>query len=173
VKSNNVIPLATFWPLLRGDVAEQLDRLEELRWFSLKIRPAYTNVVRQADQSLGDAFAANARVLNDAAEIEITLKPSNESRRGALARLRDSLKRLARRNDLRENAAEFRIHGRREDTHRVETIDLLKDQLIAHKQIVRLGERSRALDAESAFEAIEAAYLELRDALHEAPAIVQ
>jgi hypothetical protein len=49
------------------------------------LSPAYTNVGRQADRSLGDAFAANAQVLNDPEEIEIAIKPGRNSRRGALS----------------------------------------------------------------------------------------
>lgn len=171
VKSNNAVPLAMFYPLLRGDVAEQLDRLEEIRLFTLKIRPNYTNVVRQADRSLGDAFAANARVLNDPEEIEVSIKPCKNARHGAIGRLRESLKQLARRNDLRENAGQFQVKGRRDDTHRVEAIDLLKDQLISVRKIFRMGDRSRALDPDSAFEAILAAHDELEDALQQAAAI--
>ena len=63
VKSGNAVPLASFYPLLRHDVAEQLDHLTELRLFDLKVKASYVEIVRQADASLGDAFAANARVL--------------------------------------------------------------------------------------------------------------
>lgn len=103
-----------------------MDKLEELRLFTLKIRPAYTNVVRQADESLGDAFDANARVLDDPEEIEVSIKSSKETRQGALARLRNPFKWLARRNDLRENATQFEVKGKHEDTNRVQTIDSSK-----------------------------------------------
>lgn len=170
-KSRNAVPLATFNPLLRGDVAEQLDKLEDLRLFKLQIQPSYTNIVRQADQSLGDAFDANAKVLAGPEEIEVSIKLQKDARQGALKRLLNPLKRLARRKDLRDNTAQFQVRGKREDTDRVETIDLLKDHLIAHKQIVRMGERSRALDPDSAFAAIRAAHDDLGDALHEAAAV--
>jgi hypothetical protein len=63
------------------------------------------------------------------------------------------------------------VKGRRDDTHRVEAIDLLKDQLISVRKIFRMGDRSRALDPDSAFEAILAAHDELEDALQQAAAI--
>lgn len=172
VKSSNAVPLAVFHPLLRLDVAEALDHLTEIRLFDLKVRASYVETVRQADVSLGDAFAANARVLDgEIEELEVVLKPSKDGRSGALQRLLAPLKALVRAPELRENAGRFQVKGKHDGTGRVEVIDLLHDQLIANKQILRLGERSRAVDASSAFEAIRAAHDELGDDLRRAASI--
>ncbi len=166
VKSGNAVPLATFHPLLRNDVAQQLDHLTELRLFDLKVKPAYIDTVRHADASLGEAFAANAAVLDGNSEdIEVILKPSKDTWLQALQRLIRPLKALARRRDLRENVEKFQVKGKHDETNRVEIIDLLRDQLIARKQVLRLGERSRAVDAHSAFQAIQLAHEELADEL--------
>lgn len=172
VKSGNVVPLATFHPLLRNDVAEQLDHLTELRLFDLKVKASYVDTIRQADVSLGDAFSANARVLEgDAEEIQLVLKSSKDNRKSALQRLLAPLKALARGRDLRDNVARFQIKGKHGDTNHVEIIDLLRDQLIARKQVMRLGERSRAVDTESAFKAIQAAHTDLENELHQAASL--
>ena len=73
--------------------------------------------------------------------------------------------------ELREHASRFQVRGKHDETGKVELIDLLRDQLIARKQILRLGERSRAIDASSAFEAIRAAHDELGDDLRRAATI--
>jgi hypothetical protein len=172
VKSDNAVPIAKFHPLLRLDVAEQLDHLTEIRLFDLRVKGSYVEAVREADASLGDAFAANARVLDgDIEELEVILRPSVDARRGALQRLLAPLKALVRARELREYASRFQVRGKHDETGKVELIDLLRDQLIARKQILRLGERSRAIDANSAFEAIRAAHHELRDDLHQAAAL--
>ena len=172
LKSGNAVPLAAFEPLLRQDVAEQLDHLTELRLLDLKIRSSYRATVRQADNSLADAFDATDKVLNgDMEELEIVLKPASDRRHGALQRLLGPLKALARGSDLRENTSRFQVRGKCDGTGSVETIDLLHDQLIARKQMMRLGERSRAINAESAFAAIEAAHAELVDDLRQAASI--
>lgn len=172
VKSGNAVPLATFHPLLRNDVAEQLDHLTELRLFDFKVKPAYIDMIQQADASLGEAFAANARVLDgDSEDIQVILKPSKGTWTNALRRLIRPIKALARRRDLRENAERFQVKGKHDETNRVEIIDLLRDQLIARKQVLRLGERSRAVDADSAFSAIRAAYEELADNLRHAAGV--
>jgi hypothetical protein len=172
IKSGNVVPLALFHPLLRLDVAEQLEHLTEIRLFDLKVKGSYVETVRQADASLGDAFAANARVLDgDVDELELVLRPSKEARQGALQRLMLPLRRLVHAPELREYASRFQVRGKHDETGRVEVIDLLRDQLIVHKQILRLGERSRAVDATSAFEAIRAAHDERGDDLRRAAAV--
>lgn len=173
LKSNNAVSLASFLPLLRLDVAAQLDHLTELRLFDLGVKASYVETIRQADASLGEAFAANARVLDgDVEEVELVLRPNKDARLGAFQRLLEPLKRLARQPELRENASRFQVRGKHDVTGRVEVIDLLRDQLIARKQILRLGERSRAIDAASAFEAIRAAHDELGDDLRRAASIV-
>jgi hypothetical protein len=172
VKSSDAVPLAMFHPLLRLDVAAQLDHLTEIRLFDLRVKASYVETVRQADASLGAAFTANARVLDgDMDELELVLKPSKDARRGALQRLLVPLRTLVRSPELREYASRFQVKGKHDETGKVELIDLLRDQLIARKQILRLGERSRAVDENSAFQAIRAAYDELRDDLRRAAAL--
>ena len=60
-----------------------------------------------------------------------------------------------------------------EDSNRVETIDLLKKQLMSTKRIIRINERSRVLNSESAFQAIHEAYQELSKELEDAYSISQ
>jgi hypothetical protein len=166
LKSDNAVPLASFHPLLRHDIAEQLDHLTELRLFDLKIKGTYISAIRNADASLADTFLSCARVLDgNAQDIELVLRPSKEFRKNALQRLIAPLKALVRISDLRENAGRFRVSGPHDETKKVELIDLLHDHLIVQKQILRLSDRSRAIDAGSAYEAIEAAHDELGDEL--------
>lgn len=172
-KSGNAVPMASFNPLLRGDVAAQLDHLNDIRLLDLRIKASYVSAIRQANQSLGDAFAANARVLDgDTEDLELILRPSKTGRISARQRLLTTLKTLVRRRDLRENAERFQVKGKHDVTGSVQLIDLLRDQFIARKQMLRLGERSRAVDPQSAFEAIRTAHDELRDELRQAPSLV-
>ncbi len=166
-------PPLHFLPLLRQDVTQQLNRLDEISLFDLRIKASYADAIKQADASLGDAFAANARILDgDAEDIQLVLRPAREMRRGAWQRLRHAVGNLVGSSDLRENAERFQIRGRLSDTGKADTIDLLHDQLIATKQILRVDERIRAVQADSAYQAIESAYGELRDALRSAAGLV-
>ncbi len=164
-KSNEAVPYPTFRPLIRDDAAEQLNRLTEIRVLDISIHPSFADVMRQADQSLGDAFEANARVVDEPESVQVVIKPNRQARKSTLARLLGPLRSLLNQNDARPAFDRLQVRGRCDDTGRVETIDLLKDQLISTKQIVRLNERGRALDPDSAFQAIRDAYQELGDSL--------
>ena len=170
-KSNNAVCKATFHPLLRGDAAEQLDRLDEIRLLDFSIRPAYAEALRQIDLSLGDALAANARILSNPKTVQVVIKPERESWRATLNRLLPPIRRLLRQRELLLNTERLQLRGRCRDTYRVETVDLLKDQMISTKTIVRLNERGRALDPSSAFQAICEAYEDQGDRLQTATGV--
>lgn len=163
-------PEVTFEPLLRQDVAAELDRLREIRMFHLKIRASYATTVAQAQQDLGAAFEAAARAGN-AEELEIVLKPRKYSRNALADRMLRAARTLARRGDLRTEASKFAVKGVRADTGEIEVVDILRDQLIARKEILRQSERGRALDSGSAYEAIERAFGELEEELNVAAGI--
>ena len=169
-KAGDVGGHVVFEPLLRLDVTEQLERLQDVRMFQLKIRPSYGSVVRQADQSLGGAFEAAADG-TDASHVEITLTPEPHSRRSLGERLLDVTRFLGRRDDLRDNAARFHVKGLDPEPQRVEEIDVLRDQLITSRRILRLNERTRVLDPDSAYAAIEEAHRDLEHDLQQAAGI--
>ncbi|EHM02913.1 hypothetical protein HMPREF9946_00657 [Acetobacteraceae bacterium AT-5844] len=172
VKSENAVRQVNFIPLLRHDISEQLEHLTEVRLLDFKIKSSYISAVEQADQALGEAFRANARVLDGAAdEVQVILRPKKEARIGALRRLIRPLEELVRGPDLREHAERFHVKGTSDLTGRVEIIDLLRDHLISRKQVLRIGERSRAVHTSAAFEAIHEAYGELSSELDRASGI--
>ncbi len=172
-KSNGTIPRVAFRPILRGDAAKQLDRLSDLRVLELSVLPSYVDVVRQAHVSLADALAANGRVLENPKVLQVILKPQREASIGFLASMKGGLKELVGNGNVQEGAVRLQTHGKCQDTDRVETIDLLKDQLISTKAIVRMNPRSRALDPEAAFQAIREAYRDLNDELIAASSVSQ
>ena len=161
----------TFEPLLRQDVAAELDRLREIRLFHLKIRASYAATVAQADQNLGEAFSAAQRA-GDADELEIVLRPRKYSRNPLSDRILQAARALVRREDLRLEASKFTVKGVRDDTGALELVDVLRDQLVAREVVMRQSERGRALESGSAFDAIERAHGELEDELMLAAAVV-
>ena len=170
-KSNEAIPYPTFRPLIRGDAAEQLDRLTEVRVLDISIYPAFADVIRHADQSLADAFEANARVMDEPETVQVVVKPRRYARQSTLTKLLDPLRSLLNQNETRQGFDRFQVRGKCGDSGRVETIDLLKDQLISTRRIMRMNERGRALDPGSAFRAIRDAYYDLGDPLQQATGV--
>ena len=170
-KSGKAVPRAIFSAILRGDAAKQLDRLSDLRVLELSVLPSYIDVVRQSHVSLADALAANGRVLENPKVLQVILKPQREASTGFLSNMIGGLKELVSNGNVREGADRLQVHGKCEDTDRVETIDLLKDQLISTRAIVRMNPRSRALVPAAAFQAIQEAYRDLHDELTAAASV--
>ena len=170
-KGNGHCSEATFEPLLRQDVAAELNRLREIRLFHLKIRAPYAATVAQADRDLGEAFAAAQRA-GEADELEIVLRPRRYSRNPLADRMLRAARVLAGRGDLRLEASKFAVKGVRADTGELELVDILRDQLVAREEVMRQSQRGRALQSGSAFDAIERAHAALEDELMLAAAIV-
>lgn len=165
------LPPVRFDPLLRGDVAELVDRLADLRRLEFTITPSYVETVRQASESVADSIDIAARLAGGQNQITIQFGFYGADRRRVLRQTRAGLRRLAVLPDLRDGASRLKLHGKRDDTGRVQTIDLLGDHLISRKSILRLDERSRAIDPGSAVAAIRDAYRDVQRELEAAPAL--
>lgn len=165
-------PPVSFDPLIRQDVLEQLAKLQDVRVLRLRIKGSYVDTLRQLDQDLGSAFEAAQRA-TEADEVELILRMTPYSRQALSQRMMAFVRRLARRPDSRTEMSQFKVSGLSSDSGGVEIVDALNDQLIANKQIIREGRRSRALDTNAAYTAIEEAYEEMREELEAAAAIVQ
>ena len=158
-------------PILKRDALNELNQLIDLRWFELRIHRAYADIVRQADPAWNGVVSAIDEALERPTVIPVDLKFENGTGRRNLRRYGGPLSNIAGRTDLRENTTWFRVHGKRDDTNRVETIDLLGDRLVSRKRIVRVGGRGRALSSTSAFQAIREAYDDLSDEIEFASSV--
>jgi hypothetical protein len=171
-KAQHLCEDITFEQLLRGDVLAKLERMRDLQRFELGIRRGYAAAVADADQDLGSAFDAQFRV-SDAERIDVILRAKPRDPRSTLAAgLWDTAKRLLRQDGFREHASTFRVRAYNPETTRREDLNLLNDQLIAHKQVVKHDPRSRAVDSASMYSAIRAAHEELHEEIAAAASLV-
>ncbi len=173
VKANGTCPDVDFEQLLRQDVAEKMLRMRGMKLFQFGIRRSYLDVLRDADSDLASAFDAQFGA-SEADQAEVILRVRPYDRRGALAdRMFQKAQRILRMEGLREHATKFVIKATNEETGRVEPLDLLNDQLIASRTVIKDGARSRAVDSESAFTAVESAYNELREDIAAAASVTR
>jgi hypothetical protein len=167
VVGDSLCPTFSMNALLRQDVLTQLNRLHEIRVLDLAIRPSYAATVRQADRDLGAAFQAAARV-GTPQLVALRLSPEPYGRNWLGQRVVGAVRNLATRGDMRENTRTFKVNGLDDQTGRVEEVDVLRDQLVSSKRIVRLNDRTRAVDDQAAYAAIREAYSELKADLEQA-----
>lgn len=157
--------------LLRQDVAEVLQRKKAVRKLDLNVRRPYIAVIEEAHASLGSALRA-AEAASHADCVGIYLEPEPYQRRNLDDGILRLLRRLAPRTDLRENARTLKATVIDEQTDRAEEVDLLRDELISRKKILRQHDRTRVLLTEDAYAKIEQAYTELRDDLTTAASVI-
>jgi hypothetical protein len=170
IKASALVPRVQFEPLLRQDATNRLQRMRDITLFQLRVRTAYAEELMNADRDLFRAFEA-ARRLSHAAQMEIILKPEPHSRNFLDRATLGLARRLARRRNLRDEADRFVVKGFDPTRDGIDVIDVLSDELITTKRITLLNPRTRALDPDSAFSAIESAYQELGEDLVRAASV--
>ena len=164
-RAPGISALDRFEPLLRQDVRDQLARLRNIRLFDIRLRRGYAGVLAQANRDLFAGLEALGTSAS-ADEIEVILRTRPRSRLEVLAQgVLNVARSIAGRDDLRANVSRFQVRGFDPAVGRTELIDVLNDQLIATRSIIKQGARSRALNSGAAFAAIEGAYAELRPQL--------
>jgi len=160
----------SFYPLVRRNVLRDLNQLGSIRMLTLKIRASYADTVSEASRDLGSAFKAAIRAA-EADTVELTLKPEANARTWLGGKAKAVITSLAGRADIREGADRFVVRGLNTESELLETIDVLRDELVVEKDIAPLTDRSRALNAQSAFAAVEEAHTDLGTELERAPHI--
>lgn len=150
--------------LLRQDVAAVLQRKKAVRKLTLNVRRSYIETVENADRSLGSALRA-AETASNADYVGIYLEPEPYQRRNLSDGVLGFLRSMASRSDLHENVRTFRATVIDQETDRADEIDLLRDELISQKKILRQHERTRVLLSDDAHQKIAEALAERHDDL--------
>ncbi|WP_157519164.1 hypothetical protein [Herbidospora mongoliensis] len=150
--------------LLRNDIAEQLEGGKSVRKLTIRVRRSYVAAIRDANESLGKALDAAASG-SDAAVVGLLLQPEPYKRMDLNSELIRFLRRMIRRDDLREQTQELKATIVDDETGRADEINLLEDQLISRRKFLRQNQRSRVLNSEDAYRQIALAYRELHQDL--------
>ena len=165
---DEAVPRVRIRPLLRHDALEELNQLTDLRWFELRVHRQYASLADRIHSSVRGCVDSIAEALDGPRVVPVYLKFERGDEQRAWRRFIPGLRDVAQDSQLREQMTWFRAHGKRGDTGRVETIDLLGDKLVSHKRIMRVDGRGRALNPASAFGAIKEAHFELQDEIEHA-----
>ncbi len=155
--------------LLRQDVADVLLHKKAVRKLDLLIRRPYIAIIEDANANLGAALRA-AETASQADCVGLDLEPEAYKRRNLDDGIMNMLRGLVQRSDLRENTRTLKATVVDQDD-RVEEIDLLRDELISQKKVLRQEGRTRVLLSDDAYDKIVEAYNETRDDLTRAASV--
>lgn len=171
VKSQGLSNGLRFEPLVRNNMADQIRTITEIKMLHLKVRRSYFSAIRSASTSLADALEAQAS-LSHADSVELILRTKPHSGSALSNGLQRIVSRLVSRTDYHAEYNTLRVKGTNPNTGGTEVFDLLKDQFISQKKILKHAPRSRSLNPTSAYDAIQQAYREQRDELVRAASLI-
>lgn len=154
--------------LVQHNMAEQLQRMREIRAIRLRIRQGYEDLLQYASRNLPNAFEAGQGLL-ESPVLEVTWKVEKGARRGLPSAFTDFVRNLIGAEPrVREGADMFRVQAVDTATARLVEFDLLQDRLIATTRVIAADAAHRGVDARHMFEAIEQARQNLAEDLNRA-----
>jgi hypothetical protein len=160
--------------IVRPDLEARLAALSDIKLLNLKVKASFASILERANSDLGAAFAANIKAVNARPEDEFELifvrkKNKSLTDRAVPDALIRSIRWLARRPDLKEQASIFKVSGKGNTNSPL--VDILHEQFTAEKLIQPALDQSGGVESSSMFNAIEEAYTEMKVMLSSAKEI--
>ncbi|MGE0600864.1 MAG: hypothetical protein AB7J35_04090 [Dehalococcoidia bacterium] len=166
-----ICPELHLGPLVKPDIQERLQRLEDLRIFDLVLDSSTVADVVRVAPDLGNALRQQIE-FGGAGAVELVLRRKPYSRDDTLSPdVLATARALAADPDVHDAARKFVVTGYDPQLDTVDEIDILNDSIMTTRRMLRLADRERAVEANSAFNAIRDAYDELRDDIGRAIAL--
>lgn len=166
LKAKSIGPRIEIHPLVRDDAIRQLDELQELRMARLKVKRSSIDLVRRTDDTLANVLDQLAEVTGT--DIDVTMRRTPRTHETLPERIRRAFRDLAGIDGIRSQVGAMKIEGRNPRTDAFELIDLLEQEIVGARQVLRSRERSGVLDSEDAYKQIESAYEELKPEIRRA-----
>jgi hypothetical protein len=146
-------------PIARGTPLQAFRRMRDLRALTIKVATSEAAQLREAG---GGLIANLTRAARDVDFLEFTL--SLERGGGALGNeIVQSIASLLAMPNVRESVEKLAVRGYVQGKSTLDTVDLLRDELVVSKQFLRESLRSKTLDTEDAYQKVVEAYDEIRE----------
>jgi hypothetical protein len=151
------------WQLVRKNVMSEILALREIRKIRIKASPAAAAALQGRASGLGGAFESAER-FSAGKYLDLTLAPEPGDQQFT-QRVKAFVRGL-RDDEARSHLQAAQVYGLSEDGL-YEALDLLHDYVVLNREIERESPRSRALDKDAAYRAVENAHREIQDDLAE------
>jgi hypothetical protein len=148
--------------LIRGEATDDLESLDGLVLAKFKLFESSLHLMEEADKSLADGFRAVMRQTDsDEREVILRRKRSKGATKYLNNKVLRAFKKLASIPQVYEEFEKLQTRGVSSHTAKPKDVDVLDDQLILTRKIVKNDKRSRAVQSLSAFQQIEDAFREV------------
>lgn len=160
--------------LLRGDSKDELRELSQLVGYSFKVREQNLDYIAESDESLAAALRAELRYAGvDEVTKRYTLSLKRRSAGETISETMQSfLRTIVGKPRTYEEFDLLEVSGYGPRQKKQKVVDLLEDQFVAKRSMVRLDRKSRAVNSQSAFDAIEDALGEMLPKVQAASVLV-
>lgn len=155
-----------FVSLINREAAEQLGRYETLSHLNIKVKSSIIDEIRQANETVA-GLLENIADYNGIENIELKIGSKTRTSESLDGRILRGLRSFYRNFTNWSDVKKMTVKGIEEQTGRNIEMDLLSEHLMSKQQVIKVGERSRAIQSESAYRAIENAATELQDQIRE------
>lgn len=172
LKAKELGPQIRLEHLAKADTIRELKSLLGAVRVELTFRKSALSLVKHANESLFAALRGLGET--NAGRIAVVLKTEKvKGKRDYLdSYILEGVESLAREEATYSEFSRLRVKGIESRTFEQYAVDVLDELIVAQRKIVKVDDRSRAVDSESAFAAIEDAFQETRPKLIEASSLL-
>lgn|GEM_PF-4892349 len=161
-----------FVPLLSTDTLKRLNDLTEVKWFKFGFgEKASSNLIDSPLAPLNTAFR-DLLSGHEAPSYEVLIRAPKYSRQSMLRSVAGRVLDLFADSRVMATAETAKLEGYSDRTHHREFFDLLRDQIMVKRKVVRQNGDYKAIDSSDMFQKIREARKDLDDPLKDAAAAI-
>lgn len=153
--------------LAHKDVLDRISSMSDGTIFEIGVMPSLVEAIRAVDESLADALRASEAVYQQRVLSQV-IKPDRIARFDLKERFRPVITFLLGNEQHRADVTVLRIGGMFGNSNRTTILNLLSNDLSVDVEVPYADETIAVLDADTVYNAIQGAYTDMEEAIHEA-----
>ena len=153
--------------LAHKDVLDRISSMGDGTIFEISVKPSLVEVIKTVDGSLSDALEASQTVYPQMTLSQV-IKPDEIGRFGLRDRFQPVINLLLGNAQHRADVKILRLGGMFGNSNRTTIINLLSNDLSVDVEVPYADETIAVLDADTVYNAIQSAYTDMEEAVHEA-----
>jgi hypothetical protein len=141
--------------IMRENVFELIDSLEEIRGISIQIATDYARLLKSEDiTSFGKMFSAADLVDNLYINLAFKIGHKKAHQPQPFKKVTTLIKKILQRPDSKDNVNILNVWGRKNYSDEIEKFNLLEELLIAERKVTKIDQVSRGVDSIDMFSKI-------------------
>lgn len=153
--------------LAHRDVLDRISSMRDGTIFEISVMPSLVEAIRAVDESLANALRASETVYQQRVLSQV-IKPDRIARFNLKERFRPVITFLLGNEQHRADVTVLRIGGMFGNSNRTTILNLLSNDLSVDVEVPYADETIAVLDADTVYNAIQGAYTDMEEAIHEA-----